>query len=77
MNNFLLKQQQKTGRVAILTTCIRSYPEVRKLKRAIAVEMTLQREPHFKSTKLLDINKSCIANWKQRFEAEEIDGMKL
>ncbi len=77
MNNFLLEQQQKSERVAILTEFINSHPEARELKRAIAVKMVLQGEPYSKITKFLGMNKSCITNWKQRFEAEGIDGIKL
>ena len=77
MNNFLLEQQQKAEKIAILTEFIHSHPEARELKRAIAVKMALQRQPYFKITQLLGMNKSCITNWKQRFEAEGLDGIKL
>ncbi|MEH2071032.1 MAG: IS630 family transposase [Nostoc sp.] len=77
MKNFLLEQQQKSERIAILTEFIHSHPEARELKRAIAVKMALQDEPYSKITKLLGMHKSCITNWKQRFEAEGLDGIKL
>ena len=77
MNNFLREQQKKSERIAILTEFIHSHPEARELKRAIAVKMALQGEPYSNITKLLGMNKSCITNWKQRFEAEGLDGIKL
>ncbi|MDF5722728.1 MAG: helix-turn-helix domain-containing protein [Rhizonema sp. PD37] len=77
MNNFLLEQQQKSERIAILTEFIHSHPEARELKRAIAVKMALQGKPYSKITKVLAMNKSCITNWKQRFESTELDGIKL
>ncbi|MBN3887323.1 IS630 family transposase [Nostoc sp.] len=77
MKNFLLEQQQKSERIGILTEFIHSHPEARELKRAIAVKMVLQGEPYSQITKLVGMNKSCITNWKQRFEAEGIDGIKL
>lgn len=77
MNNFLLEQQEKSDRIAILTEFIHSHAEARELKRAIAVKMALQGEPYSKITKFLGMNKSCITNWKQRFEAEGLDGIKL
>ena len=39
--------------------------------------MALQGEPYSKITKVLGMNKSCITNWKQRFESKELDGIKL
>lgn len=77
MKNFLLEQQQKSERIAILTELIHSHPEARELKRAIAVKMALQGEAYSKITQLLGMNKSCITNWKQRFEAEGLNGIKL
>ncbi len=77
MNNFLQEQQKKLERIAILTEFIHRHPEARELKRAIAVKMALQGEPYSNITKVLGMNKSCITNWKQRFEAEGLDGIKL
>ena len=77
MNNFLLEQQQKSERIAILTEFIQSSPEARELKRAIAVKMALQGEPYSKITKVLGMHKSCITIWKQKFEAKGLDGIKL
>ncbi|MEH1908994.1 MAG: helix-turn-helix domain-containing protein [Nostoc sp.] len=63
MNNFLLEQQQKLERIAILIEFIHSHPESRELKRAMAVKMALEVESYSKINKLLGINKSCITNW--------------
>lgn len=48
MKNFLLEQQQKEQKIAILTKFIQSNPEARELKRAIAVKMALEGEPYSK-----------------------------
>ena len=77
MRNFLLEQQQKEERIAILTGFIHSNPEARELKRALAVKMALQGEAYSKITKLVGINKSCITIWKQKFEAKGLEGIKL
>lgn len=77
MKNFLLDQQQKSERIAILTEFIQSNPEARELKRALAVKMALEGETYSKINQLLGINKSCITTWKQRFEAKSINGIKL
>ena len=77
MKNFLLEQQQKEERIGILTKFIQSNPEARELKRAMAVKMALQGEAYSKITQLLGINKSCITTWKQKFEAQGINGIKL
>ena len=77
MKNFLLEQQQKEQRIAILTEFIQSNPEARELKRAMAVKMALSGDPYSKITKLFGMNKSCITTWKQKFEAKGLDGIKL
>jgi putative transposase len=77
MKNFLLLQQQKSENIAILTEFIQSNPDARELKRAIAVKMVLDGEPYSKITKLLGIHKSCITTWKQKFEAQGLEGIKL
>jgi len=77
MKNFLLKQQQESERIAILTKFIHSNPEARELKRAMAVKMALQGEPYSNITKISGMHKSCITTWKQRFEAQGLDGIKL
>jgi putative transposase len=68
MRNFLLEQQQKEERIAILTKFIHSNPEARELKRAFAVKKALEGEAYSKITKLLWINKSYITIWKQKFD---------
>lgn len=68
MRNFLLEQQQKAEKIAILTQFIQSNPEGRSLKRALAVKMALQGEPYDKITPLLDMHKSSISRWKQKFD---------
>ncbi len=77
MKNFLLEQQQKEEKIAILTEFIQSNPEARELKRAVAVKMALQGEPYSKITQLLGVNKSGITTWKQKFKAKDLDGIKL
>lgn len=77
MKNFLLEQQQKSERIAILTSFIDSNPEARELKRALAVKMALQGEAYSNITKLLGMHKSCITTWKQKFEAQGLNGIKL
>ncbi len=77
MRNFLLEQQRKSERIAILTEFIDNHPEERELKRALAVKMALQGELYANITQLLGMHKSCITHWKQKFEAAGIDGIKL
>ena len=77
MRNFLLEQQQKAEKIAILTQFIQSNPDARELKRAVAVKMAIEGEPYAKITKLLEMHKSSISIWKQKFEAEGLDGIRL
>ena len=77
MKNFLLEEQQKSERIAILTQFIQSNPEPRELKRALAVKMALQDEPYSNITQVLEMHKSSITSWKQRFEIQGLEGIKL
>ena len=77
VRNFLLEQQQLAEKIEILTQFIQSNPEARELKRAVAVKMALQGEPYSKITELLDMHKSSISIWKQKFEAKGLDGIRL
>lgn len=77
MHNFLLEQQQKEEKIAILAAFIHSNPDARELKRAIAVKMAIENEPYSNITKLLGMHKSCITTWKQRFSDQGLDGIKL
>ena len=60
-----------------MTEFIQSNPDARELKRALAVKMALQGEPYPQIKKLLGIHPSCITNWKKRFLAQGLDGIKL
>ncbi|NCJ07348.1 hypothetical protein GS597_12685 [Synechococcales cyanobacterium C] len=77
MRNFLLEHQQKVDKISVLTEFIQGNPDSRELKRAIAVKMALEDKPYFNITQLLGMRKSCITKWKNKFEAQGIDGIKL
>lgn len=77
MKNFLLEQQQKSEKIATLTSFIQSNPEPRELKRALAVKMVLQDEPYSNISQLLGMHKSSITSWKQKFEVQGLEGIKL
>lgn len=77
MKNFLLELQEKAERITVLTAFIQTNPEARELQRALAVKMALQGEAYAKITKVLGMHKSCITTWKQKFEAQGLNGIKL
>lgn len=77
MENFLLVDQQKAEKISLLREFIRSNPDARELKRALAVKMAIEEKPYSEITRLLEINKSFISYWKQRFHEEGIEGIKL
>ncbi len=77
MRNFLLEDQRRAERIALLTKFIETNPDARELKRALAVKMALQGEPYSQIKKLLGMQLSCITNWKKRFLAQGLDGIKL
>jgi putative transposase len=77
MKNFLLERQKTAERIIVLTEFIQSNPDAREVKRALAVKMALQGEPYANITKFLGMHKSGISTWKQKFEAQGLDGIKL
>jgi hypothetical protein len=46
MDNFLLIQKQKDEEIASLDSLIKSNPDLRELKRALAVKMAIEEESH-------------------------------
>lgn len=77
VKNFLLEQQQKEERIAILAVFIHSNPDARELKRAIAVKMAIEGEAYANISKLIGMHKSCITAWKQRFLVQGLNGILL
>ena len=77
VRDFLLENRHCAERIALLTKFIETNPDARELKRALAVKMALQREPHSQIKKFLGMHPSCITNWKKRFLAQGLEGIKL
>jgi putative transposase len=53
-------QQGEVDKITLLVEFIRSNPDARELKRALAVKIALEGGPYFNIAKLLGIHKSCI-----------------
>jgi putative transposase len=77
VKNFLLEAQHQEERIKQLRSFIRTNPDVRELKRALAVKMALEEKPYAEISTLLEINRSVITYWKQRFIEQGIAGIKL
>ena len=54
-----------------------SNPDPRELKRAIAVQMSLEGYTHSKIMAILGVSSGFISTWKTRFEATGVSGLKL
>lgn len=77
MDNFLLTQKQKDEEIASLNTLIKSNPDPRELKRALAVKMAIEGEPPKKVAQLLSVSQYFVADWKKAFKISGIDGLRL
>lgn len=77
MHNFLLEQKIKNEEIDSLELFIKSNPEARELKRALAVKMALQGNPYKKISQLLGVSKFFISNWKKVFITKGVEGIKL
>jgi transposase len=77
MHNFLLERKIKDEEIATLESFIKSNPDVRELKRGLAVKMAIQEEPYKRITQLLGVSSFCISDWKKNFKAKGIEGIRL
>ena len=60
-----------------LDRLIESNPDLRELKRALAVRMTLRGHPHREIMKILQVCSGLESKWKQAFIINGIEGIKL
>lgn len=60
-----------------LNTFVKSNPDPRELKRALAVKMTLQGYPHREIQHILQVSSGFISKWKQAFIVDGLNGLKL
>jgi putative transposase len=56
---------------------IKSNPDPRELKRALAIKMSIEGHPEQTITQLLGVGKSFIRDWEKAFKVEGIAGIKL
>ena len=56
---------------------IKSNPDVRELKRGLAVKMAIEEYPYQRITQLLGVSSFCISDWKKKFKANGTDGIRL
>ena len=77
MYNFSLQQKLKDEEIAVLEYFVKSNPDVRELKRGLAVKMAIEEYPYQRITQLLGVSSFCISGWKKKFKANGIEGIRL
>lgn len=60
-----------------LTEFIQSNPDPRELKRALAVQMVLQKYTCFEIRDVLQVSVGFVSKWKQVFEQQGVIGLRL
>jgi putative transposase len=68
---------EEYNKIADLVNLIKSNPDPRELKRALAIKMSIEKQPDKIITQILGVSKSFIRDWKKAFKAEGIAGIKL
>ncbi len=63
--------------LSALETFIRSNPDARELKRALAVKMTLGPYTHAQIEALLGVTSGFISKWKLRYVADGVSALRL
>ena len=61
----------------LLTKFIRSNPDPRELKRALAVKMVKQNQSYYQIRDTLGVSLGFISKYLQKFESEGVEGLKL
>ena len=77
MDNLLRKQQEEHNKMVDLVNLIKSNPDPRELKRALAIKMSIERQSDEIIAQILGVSKSFIRDWKKAFKAKGIEGIKL
>jgi putative transposase len=77
MYNFLLEQKVKDEEISSLESFINSNIDARELKRAVAVKMAIEGHPHKLISQLLGVGKDFVGDWKKKFKAGGIEGIRL
>ncbi|APB33442.1 transposase [Gloeomargarita lithophora Alchichica-D10] len=62
-----MMQDNQMEMLSILGEFIKSNPDARELKRALAVRLALGNTPYLDIAELLGVHKSFITFWKQEF----------
>lgn len=60
-----------------LSEFIRSNPDARELKRALAVQMAIENYPYHKIRDVLKVSVGFISKWKQSYEQQGVAGLHL
>ena len=63
--------------LSALEAFIRTNPDARELKRALAVKMTLSQYTHGQIESLLGVTSGFISKWKHRYLAEGVETLSL
>jgi putative transposase len=77
MDNPLIKQQEEYDKIADLVDLIKSNPDPRELKRALAVKMSIDGHTEQIIAKLLGVSKNFIRDWKKAVKVKGVAGIKL
>lgn len=77
MYNFLLERKVKDEEIFSLESFIESNIDARELKRAVAVKMAIEGHSHKLISQLLGVGKDFVGDWKKKFKANGIEGIKL
>ncbi|MDY6782906.1 MAG: helix-turn-helix domain-containing protein [Cyanobacteriota bacterium] len=72
-----MANREKEEKLRELDEWIKSNPDSRELKRALAVKLVRQGASYEAIASLLKVSKSFISKWKQRYSEQGIKGLKL
>lgn len=72
-----METEEREKQIRELDAWIKSNPDSREIKRAIAIKLALQEWRYDAIALTLNISKSFISKWKRRFQEAGIEGLKL
>ena len=66
-----------TTEIKELEKFIKSNPDVREMRRGLAVKLSKEGHPYRQMSNLLGVSLGFISTWRQKYEAEGVAGLRL
>lgn len=77
LNFFTMRTLEKQHAIEDLQTFISTHPDAREMRKALAIKLVYQAYSYIEVAKILDVSIGSISSWKQSYEQNGIEGLRL